>query len=177
MINPWLSNNFIDSCAFDPKYDPEDKASTEIFHLHEKDGLNLIIAHSTQKEINHPQTPSWVKSEAGGLIYTLDASLTFQEKTLLHDIENILAGNGKRENIIQDARHILEAQKYGTYFVTTDNRLLRKKHKILELCDVVILLPSEFLTIARRNMSMTLRHTLSAFSVYSPQSEAATSAC
>jgi tetratricopeptide (TPR) repeat protein len=30
---------------------------------------------------------------------------------------------------------------------------------------------------AERNMSMTLRHSLSAFSVYSPQSEAATSAC
>lgn len=149
MINPWLLNNFVDSCAFDPKYDPEDKAAIEIFRLYEENELSLIIAHSTQKEIDHTNTPSWVKKEAGGLIYTLDVSLTSQEKTLLHNVENILAGNGNRETIIQDARHIFEAQKYGAYFVTADNRLLRKRREIQELCGVTILLPSEFLTIVR----------------------------
>jgi predicted nucleic acid-binding protein len=150
-MNSWISNNFIDSCAFDPKYDPEDKVAKEIFRLHQDNNLSIIIAHSTEKEIEHPNTPSWVKKEAGGLIYTLDVSLTSQEKTLLHNIEKILAGHGKYGNIIQDARHIFEAQKYGVYFVTTDKRLLKKRHEIEKLCGVKILLPSEFLRIVQRH--------------------------
>jgi predicted nucleic acid-binding protein len=148
-INPWLTDNFVDSCAFDPKYDPEDKAATEIFRLHQEKDLSIIIAHSTQKEIEHPNTPSWVKKEAGGLIYTLPATLISEEKALLQKIERTLAGSGKRENIIQDARHIFEAQKYGSYFVTTDHRLLNKTYKIQKLCRVKIILPSEFLIIVQ----------------------------
>jgi hypothetical protein len=150
-MNPWLCNNFIDSCAFDPKYNPEDKAAIEIFRLHEENDLDLLIAHSTQKEIKHPNTPAWVKKEAGGLIFTLDVSLTAHERTLLQNIENILAGYGKRENIIKDARHIFEAQKYGAYFVTTDNRILKKKLELQKICGVRIFLPSEFLTMVQRH--------------------------
>lgn len=146
-INPWLTNNFVDSCAFDPKYAPEDKAATEIFRLHKEKDLCIIIAHSTQKEIEHPNTPSWVKKEAIGLIYTLPVSLTSQEKSLLKNIERTLAGSGKLENITQDARHIFEAQRYGSYFVTTDDRLLKKAYEIQKLCHVKIILPSEFLAI------------------------------
>ena len=118
--NPWLINNFVDSCAFDPKYAPEDKAAKEIFRLHQEKDLGIIIAHSTQKEIEHPNTPSCVKKEAIGLIYTLPVSLTSEDKSLLKNIEITLAGSGKVENIIQDARHIFEAQRYGSYFC--DNR-------------------------------------------------------
>jgi predicted nucleic acid-binding protein len=150
-VNPWRTNNFIDSCAFDPKYDPEDKAAAEIFRLHQEKGLNIIIAHSTQKETEHPSTPSWVKKEVGGLIYTLNVSLTSEEKALLQNIEITLTGSGKRENIVQDARHIFEAQKYGSYFVTTDDRLLKKAYEIQELCRIKILLPSEFMGIVQHH--------------------------
>ena len=115
-INPLDSNNFIDSCAFDPKYKPEDEASAEIFGLYKVGKLLIQIAHSTQKEIEHPNTPAWVKREASNLIYTISVSLTDGENRQLREIETILAGNGKVENILQDARHIFEAQKYGSYF-------------------------------------------------------------
>lgn len=59
-VNPLTSNNFIDSCAFDPKYEPEDKASIAIFQLYKEGKLLIQIAHSTQKEIEHPNTPAWV---------------------------------------------------------------------------------------------------------------------
>jgi len=146
-ISPWRTNNFVDSCAFDPKYDPEDKAAIEIFRLHREKELDIIIAHSTQKEIEHPNTPSWVKKEAVGLINTKNISLNPEEKAFLQNIERTLAGSGKRGNILQDARHIFEAQKYGSYFVTTDDRLLKKAHKIQKICRVKILLPSEFLAL------------------------------
>lgn len=59
-INPLTTNNFMDSCAFDPKYKPEDRASEEIFKLSKVGKILIQIAHSTQKEIDHPNTPGWV---------------------------------------------------------------------------------------------------------------------
>jgi len=60
--NPKISNIFLDSCAFDPKYSPEDQASQEIFQRHKSDELRTLdIAHSNLKEIDHPNTPDWVK--------------------------------------------------------------------------------------------------------------------
>lgn len=149
-VNPLTSNNFIDSCAFDPKYTPEDQASSKIFRLY-KDGKILIqIAHSTQKEIEHPNTPAWVRSEALSMIYTLPVQLTEGEMRQLREIEMIIAGNGKVENILQDARHVFEAQKYGSYFVTTDSRILSRAHKLKSACNVIVLKPSEFLAIAKQ---------------------------
>jgi len=63
-IDPSITNNFLDSCPFDPKFAPEDKASVELFDLSKKGKVLLQIAHSTQKEIEHPNTPAWVKAEA-----------------------------------------------------------------------------------------------------------------
>ena len=149
-INPLITNNFIDSCAFDPKYSPEDEASSEIFGLSKAGKLFIQIAHSTQKEIEHPNTPGWVKREASNLIYTISVSLTGGETKKLQEIESILAGNGKVENILQDARHIFEAQKYGSYFVTTDSRILNRAGVLRLSCNVVVLKPSEFLSIVKQ---------------------------
>ncbi len=145
--NPIINNNFLDSCAFDPKYDPEDSASIDIFKLSQEGKVLIQIAHSTQKELDHPNTPEWVKSEAKNLIYTIKVSLTANEENELHQIEAILAGNGKVENIKQDARHVFEAQKYGAYFITTDNRILSRAHELYLACGVSILKPSDFLSL------------------------------
>jgi hypothetical protein len=146
-VNPLICNCFIDSCAFDPKYSPEDEASTEIFRLHRDGELLIQIAHSTQKEIHHPNTPAWVKREAHNLIYTIPVQLTEGEVRKLREIETILAGNGKIENIVQDARHVFEAQKHGSYFITTDSRILDRANKLRSACNVAIVKPSEFLSI------------------------------
>ena len=144
---------FIDSCAFDPKNQPEqEKASIEIYKLHDKDKILLQIAHSVKKEIEHPNTPNWVKSKAYHLTYTNDASLTTQEREKLKKIEEILAGNGKVENIHEDARHIFEADKYCAYFITTDKKILKRKN-VLPI-SIKILYPSEFLNIANNHIQI-----------------------
>jgi len=147
--NPLITNNFIDSCAFDPKYDPEDKSATEILRLYRQGKIGLEIAHSTQKEIEHPNTPSWVKQEADNLIYTIEVGRNTNERDLLHKIEVILAGEGKIENITEDALHIFEAQKYGSYFITTDNRILKRKGTLHKVCSLKIMKPSEFLSLIK----------------------------
>ncbi len=156
-ISPFYANNFIDSCAFDPKYTPEDKASAQIFSLFREGKLLVQIAHSTRKEIEHPNTPAWVKQAALSLIYTVQVQLAVDEVRNLQKIESILAGNGKVENIRQDAMHIFEAQKYGSYFITTDSRILSRAVSLRSECSVTVLKPSEFLNIVRGYLSKELR--------------------
>jgi len=150
-INPWITNSFLDSCAFDPKYAPEDAAANEIFNIHNKEQLGVRIAHSTQKEIEHPNTPIWVKNEATGLIYTIKTSLTQDEIAIRGKIHETLTGNGNPENYEADATHIFEAQKYGSYFITTDGRILKFVRGLQNICNISILLPSDFLKLVRNN--------------------------
>lgn len=145
-INPYITNILVDSCAFDPKYSPEDAAASELFG---NDKLNLIVSHSNIKEIEHPNTPGWVKAEAQCRIYTIETNLTPDETERKRKIHEILTGNGKPENMIQDAEHVFEAHKYGSYFVTTDSRILSKASELSKVTNVQIIKPSELLQIVR----------------------------
>lgn len=146
-LDPKITNIFLDSCAFDPKYSPEDRAAMNIYERYQRGDLVLQIAHSTQKEIEHPNTPDWVKQEAKNLVYTIPTSLTAGERKLKAEILKILAGNGRPENVLQDAEHVFEATKYGSYFVTTDERILKKKSELCAVCDIDIVKPSELVRI------------------------------
>lgn len=148
-LDPRIKTVFVDSCAFDPKYSPEDEASQEIFRRHKRDELKVLnIAHSNQKEIDHPNTPDWVKREAINLIRTNQTGLTPNEIQEKAKILSILAGNGKPEKMVADANHVFEASKYGGgYFVTTDRRILNKRVQLKKVCSAIIVKPSEFLKI------------------------------
>ena len=146
-IDPRRTNIFLDTCAFDPKYSPEDDASKIIIELKDREIITLILAHSNQKEISHPNTPKWVKEEASFNIYTINTQLTSEELIIKETIFSILAGDGIRENMRKDAEHIFEASKYGSYFVTTDKGILKRSDEIFSFCRVVILLPSQMLNI------------------------------
>jgi hypothetical protein len=146
-LDPRIGNIFLDSCAFDPKYTPEDKAAQTLFIRSKNGDLLLQIAHPTQKEIEHPNTPDWVKEKANSFVSTIETSLVESERKLKAQILKILAGNGKPENVTQDACHVFEAAKYGLYFVTTDQRILQKRSELCSACDVDIVKPSELLEI------------------------------
>jgi len=148
-INPLKANVFLDSCAFDPKYHPEDTVSMALYDLYEQGDMVLHIAHSTQKEIEHPNTPLWVKEQAHMFIFTYKVQLTEEEIRRKEAILNILAGNGNPDRVRDDAEHVFEASKYGPYFVTTDTRILKKQAELQQLCSVVILKPSEIMIIIR----------------------------
>ena len=156
-MNPWISNTFIDSCAFDPKYSPEDESSREIFRLYAEEQLGLVIAHSNLKELEHPSTPDWVKAEARASIYTIKTDRTPNELTLLNAIHAQITGNGKPEQMRSDAEHLYEATKYGSYFVTTDKRLLRHTSELLKLCGLNVVLPSDFLSVVQNSRNPNRR--------------------
>ena len=148
-INPLITNVFLDSCAFNPEYTPEDTASMALYRLYEQGELVLHIAHSTQKEIEHPNTPSWVKKEANTFIFTYKVQLIDEKIKRKKEILTILTGNGNPDQMQNDAEHIFEASKYGSYFVTTDARILKKQTELQKLCGVIILKPSEIMEIIR----------------------------
>jgi hypothetical protein len=145
--DPRRTNIFIDSCAFDPKYAPEDIASERLFKLCEAGEINLTISHSNVKELEHPNVPPDVKRQANAKIYTIKVHLTEAELVLKEQILDLLAGKGRRDKMRQDAEHVFEAQKYGKFFVTADNGILKRKVELSQLCGVVVLLPSQMLSL------------------------------
>jgi len=142
---------FLDSCAFDPKDLKEERAIQELFKMRDEEKITLFIAHSTEKEIKHPNTPGKVKRDSLKMIYTVQVNLTSEEEEKLKKIEKILAGDGRVENIKSDASHLFECQKYGWIFVTLDNRVLKKKDQIRKFLNVNIYRPSKLLSILNRN--------------------------
>ena len=80
--NPLTSNNFIDSCVFDPKYEPEDEASNEIFRFYKARKLLIQIALQLRRN-GTPNTPVWVKTKAAHLLYTIPVQLTVGESRKL----------------------------------------------------------------------------------------------
>jgi len=132
----------MDSCAFDPDDEIEAKASDTLF---KNARLNIMIAHSNLKEIEHPNTPVWVKQEALTRIYTIETNLTLDEIDIKNKIHKILTGNGKPEKMIKDAEHVFESHKYGGYFVTNDKRIIRKRKELSGISNARIVKPTELL--------------------------------
>lgn len=149
--DPHRQNIFLDSCAFDPAFTPEDRAAKEIFERHENGQLlGLKIGHSTLKENEYPNTPDWVRRAAAGVLYAVDASLTPEEQADRERILDVLADNGSRDKMRQDATHVFEASKCNGYFVTTDARILKKQRELESVCAARIVRPSEFLALVQQ---------------------------
>ena len=142
-IDPGYSRFFLDTCAFDPKYAPEDKSAAELWRLYEDGILHLVLAHSNLCEIDHPNTPPGVKAQAESMINTLPVSPTPDEQSRQYSIAALLRGNATSDKHLDDARHIFEATKHGGYFVTTDKRILKRKAPIYDMCTLQVMTPSE----------------------------------
>lgn len=89
--------------------------------------------------------------ECQARIRSLNVSLTQPEIKLKQRILKTLVGKGKPENMAQDAEHLFEAQKYGSYFITVDRGILRKADALWALCGLVVLRPSTFLALLQSN--------------------------
>jgi hypothetical protein len=143
--DPFYGSVYFDSCAFDGGNVLEQEASLKARELFEGNERYIEILHSVVKEIDFPNTPQWVKSEATDLIYTIEVELTQLELERLRQVENLVVGNGSIDKMRSDCRHIFEAQKYGRYFITTDKRILKKAGEIKSNFGLCVIKPSEFL--------------------------------
>ena len=118
--HPQYTQSFIDSCAFNPG-GIEEAASRRILEK----WPNIIVAHSVQKELEHPNTPDDVKRLSKEFVYTIERELTPELLKMKDEIRILVKGNAKPGKHKGDADHLFELYKFGGgYFVTTDMRLL-----------------------------------------------------
>ena len=146
-LKPFKSNIYFDSCAFDGGSQEEQNSSIECRQILEQSGNKIQILHSVQNDIDYPKTPSWVKREAMSSVFTKETALEADELKKLKDIERIVVGNGNLEKRKPDCRHVFEAIRYGDYFITTDNGILKHSDIIFKKYHVYIMKPSELLKI------------------------------
>lgn len=146
-LDPFKSNIYFDSCAFDGGSQEEQNSSIECRQILEQSGNKTQILHSVQKEIDYPKTPSWVKREAMSSVFTKETALEADELKKLKDIERIIVGKGNLEKRKPDCRHVFETIRYGDYFITTDNGILKHSDIIFQKYHTYIMKPSELLKI------------------------------
>jgi hypothetical protein len=146
-IDPRYFPSLIDANVLDRLGGPDDAVVDQILALAEELKIDLKLPHSVKTEIDHPNTPADVKQRALQLIYTVPVSLTPGEVELQQQARDLVRGNAKPGQHDRDAYHIVEAAKYGGYFITRDRRLLKKRSEIAGLLGAgfVIVTPSEFL--------------------------------
>ena len=142
----------MDTCAFDPKVEPEHAAAQEIRAIRRAGNISILLAHSNQKEVDHPNTPADVKAEAADMNYTIAGHLTAQEHQRREHVHRAMTGEGNPARYEADAHHIFEAGRWGGgYFVTTDQRILNRKALLEAASGAIIVKPSEWLAIYRES--------------------------
>jgi len=137
---PQYTHSFIDSCAFDPG-GKEEAASRRILDK----WPNILVAHSVQKELEHPNTPDDVKRMAQAFPYTIETDLTPELLSIRNEIRILIQGNATPGKHKGDADHLFELYKFGSgYFVTTDERLLSFSKELFRKYFITTIKPSEY---------------------------------
>ena len=139
---PRYTHTFIDSCAFNPdSMEEEEPASRRILEK----WPNVIVAHSVQKELDHPNTPDDVKRMGNALVYTIETELSPELLRKRDEIRTLIQGNSKPGQHKSDADHIFELYKYGGgYFVTTDARLLSHSDTLFRNYFITTIKPTKY---------------------------------
>ncbi len=146
-VDPRYYNNVIDTNILDRLEDGHDEAVDAILALSRGTGM-FQLPYSVKAEIDHPHTPTEVKERAREFIFTEPVTLTANEHALHAEVRELIRGNAAPGQHDQDAFHLFEAEKYGGgYFVTRDRRLLRKRAEIERLLGLIVLAPTEFMSV------------------------------
>lgn len=148
-VDPRYSNNLIDAHVLDRTGGPEDAVVDEILALADDGKFCVMLPYSVQSEIQHPNTPKDVKQRAAELLFTGRVQLTADEGEQHRKVREILQGDAKPGKHDSDAFHVVEASKYGGYFITNDQRILRKASAIRHVVSIEIVTPTKFLEMYR----------------------------
>lgn len=124
---------------------PGDAAVEEILALHDGGKVTLLLPYSVKSEIEHPHTPTATKKRAAGFIYTEPVSRTPDELRRHDEIRDLLRGKAQPGKHAKDAFHVVEASKYGSYFVTRDERIIKNRDEIRKRLGLDVVTPEEFL--------------------------------
>jgi hypothetical protein len=132
MRDPKFCQNFFDANTFDRKGSSDDWKVDRLLELSAERKISLIMPHSVRMEIEDAGTPHNVRRDALSQIFTLPTEKTAHETEQSQRILAVIRGNamspGKH---VADAAHVADLDKYGGgYFITNDQRLLKKQREI-----------------------------------------------
>ena len=125
-LNPRGASVAIDANALNRDGCVHDALVDRLLTLRDQGAFRLIVPHGVREELLHPLTPPQVSKPGLASLYTLECDLTEPEQRQLHGIEAVLRGNAKAGKHEADARHLFEAGKYCSYFITHDVRVLHR---------------------------------------------------
>lgn len=101
-----------------------------LIELAEEGKVSVTLPFSVKQEIDRPRTPSRVKSRANRLVYSIKVQLTPEEEETVRRFAEVARGNALSDKHDADARHMVEAAKYGRCFITEEKRWLARRQEI-----------------------------------------------
>jgi len=93
--------------------------------------MQIMLPHSVKAEIDHPNTPAIVKERASAFIYSFNTQIA--SANTLRKAKAIMRGNAESPKHDRDAEHCCDAAIWGSFFVTLDARILRKREEMATL--------------------------------------------
>lgn len=125
-----VDNNFFDTSLIEEERD----AAEQLITLSEALEISIAIPHTVRKELDDPRTPPHVRLNATRLPYTLDTGMSNQSRR--SEVVRIMQGNALKSKHVKDATHLYDTSLWQcAYFVTCDNRILRKQSELSALLE------------------------------------------
>jgi len=126
-------NVTIDANALDKDGTARDAVVDRALRLRQAGKIRFVIPAGVRREIEHPKTPQTVKDAVLPEIFTMPVGLNPQEQEFRQRLIAALQGNALPGKHAADAYHLAEAGKYGGYFITHDERILKKSGDLQNL--------------------------------------------
>ena len=131
-LDPRICNVSIDANALDRDGGSRDALVDRLLALYEAGTINLILPKGVRLEMSNPNTPAHVQG-AAPRIFTIGVGLNADEQRRKRVIEAELQGKAKPGKHAADADHLFEAAKYTGYFITHDERILKRSGGLREV--------------------------------------------
>ncbi|MUK51444.1 hypothetical protein [Aliivibrio fischeri] len=145
--NPFNDQVYFDSCAFNGGTDEDIEAAGKLIHIFESTNNKIMLSYSVAEEMNHSKAPEDKRHRAEYSIKTVRIPLTDEETSKLKKIEEIMLGKSSSSKRKADCLHVFEAQKYGRYFVSSDDHIYPYAESIFNEFGLYIVRPIELLKI------------------------------
>lgn len=129
-LDPRDANVAIDANSLDRDETTRAAAVDRLLLLAANAKIRLIVPKGVRREMLDPRTPAKVRNAGLSQIFTFNVDLSTLERRERGVIEAELQGNAKPGKHTEDADHLFEASKYCAYFITHDERILRKSEKL-----------------------------------------------
>jgi hypothetical protein len=148
-LDPRICNVAIDGNVLNRDGSANDVLVDRLLGLADAGMINLIVPKGVRAEIEHPATPAHKQEAALPRIFTYQVGLNPDEERRRQLIMRELQGNAQPGRHSRDADHLFEAAKYGGYFITHDQRILKKAGQLGNLLppSLTVVTLAEFLNV------------------------------